>query len=162
MENGSAGADQTRTVFELNATVAIPWLRWGAAPYITSPITFALSGFIKPTQAVALQYEEEPAAEHPFHTAMRWAKDLCADPGLSRATIARKAGISRARVTQILNLLLLPKPIQECLSSPPVPLTMSSFSERSLRRVLVITGETEQIRAWNELLHEITTSRRGK
>jgi hypothetical protein len=138
--------------------MAVPWSRWGAVPYITGPVPFAVPGFTQASRAIAKPETDETVAEHPFQTAQRWAKELREDPGLNRAEIARKAGLSRARVTQIINLLELPKPIQECLSSPPVPLTISAFSERSLRRLLGIASETEQTVAWYELLLELSTS----
>jgi hypothetical protein len=94
--------------------------------------------------------------EHPFHIALRWDKELGENPGLKRTELARKTGVSRARVTQIMNLLRLPNYIQKFLSSPPAPLTLDSFSERSLRRVLAIADEAEQTCVWEELLLEVT------
>jgi hypothetical protein len=160
--NGSAGRDKTRTFFELNATLAIPWSRWGAEPYITFPLAFAVPGSVMPTTRAEHFGDDNSDVEHPFLIALRWAKELGESPGLKRTEIARKTGVSRARVTQIMNLLRLPNYIQEFLSSPPAPLTLASFSERSLRRVLAIADEAEQACVWEELLHEITASQRKK
>lgn len=159
-KNGSAGAGQNRTAFELNAILAIPWSRWGAAPYIISPLPFAVHGSAMPTTRAEPLEADHSDVEHPFHIALRWAKELGENPGLKRTEIARKAGVSRARVTQIMNLLRLPKHIQKYLSSPPAPLTIASFSERSLRRVLSIADEAEQTCVWEELLLEVNRSPR--
>jgi hypothetical protein len=51
-----------------------------------------------------------------------------------------------------MNLLQLPRAIQECLYSPPEPLTIASFSEWALRRILGITDRAAQMQTWQELL----------
>ena len=67
-------------------------------------------------------------------------------------------GYSRARVTQVMNLLRLPVEIQAGLLRPPAPLEIHSFSERSLR-VLVSCGDEEtQTSRWRELVQELKGS----
>jgi hypothetical protein len=61
---------------------------------------------------------------------------------LNKARIASREGISRARVTQVMNLLQLPAEIQASPLTPAARLELHSFSERSLR-VLVSFGDEE-------------------
>jgi len=69
-----------------------------------------------------------------------------------------EAVISRARVTQVMNLLRLPSKIQVGLMRPPFPLEIHSFSERSLR-VLVSCGDEEaQTARWRELVQNLRGS----
>jgi len=49
-----------------------------------------------------------PARPHPLLVAVEWARQLRDGVYASRAAIARAHGVSRARVTQIMNLLRLP------------------------------------------------------
>jgi hypothetical protein len=77
---------------------------------------------------------------------------------LTKARIAAREGISRARVTQVMNLLRLPFKIQVGLMRPPFPLEIHSFSERSLR-VLVSCGDEEaQTARWRELVQNLRGS----
>jgi hypothetical protein len=41
---------------------------------------------------------------HPIHLAMKWRRMLDADASLNMAQLARNQGVSRARVTQVMNL----------------------------------------------------------
>ena len=57
-------------------------------------------------------------------------------PGLTRAELARRGGLSRPRLTQILNLLYLAPDIQErLLWLPPLSGSREVISEKSLRRL---------------------------
>jgi ParB-like chromosome segregation protein Spo0J len=95
---------------------------------------------------------------HPFLLAQSWRQELDHDTRLTKASIAAREGISRARVTQVMNLLLLPAEIQADLLRPPAPLEMRSFSERSLR-VLVSCGDEEtQMSRWRKMVLEIKSS----
>jgi hypothetical protein len=77
---------------------------------------------------------------------------------LNKARIAAREGISRARVTQVMNLLQLSAAIQADLLKPPAPLEIHSFSERRLR-VLVSCGDEEtQTSRWRELVQELRGS----
>jgi len=54
----------------------------------------------------------------------------------SQADLSRKVGVSRARVTQILNLLKLPEKIIDKLSALGDPLTKPTVTERIMRLLL--------------------------
>jgi hypothetical protein len=64
------------------------------------------------------------------------------------AEIAAREGISRARVTQIMNLLRLPPEIQDELQPPPAPLEIHAFSERRLRSLLSLRDRETQVDQW--------------
>jgi len=86
--------------------------------------------------------------------ALRWRQQLAENDHLSQARIASREGISRARVTQIMNLLQLPEVIQEALRCPPLPLEIHAFSERRLRALLSCGDDETRSRQWEELLRE--------
>lgn len=70
----------------------------------------------------------------------------------NRAEIARLRHVTRARVTQIMNLLLLAPDIQEeILSLPPVTRGRDPISEQDLRLVLRSVSFPEQRRVWRRL-----------
>jgi hypothetical protein len=70
-----------------------------------------------------------------------------------QAEIARTAGITRARVTQILNLTNLAPDIQQALldlepSTDPAP----QFRERDLREIAIQPNWIKQRKAWESLV----------
>jgi ParB-like chromosome segregation protein Spo0J len=149
---------KTRTSWELCLTVGIPFSRWGDKPFILHPIPFPTD--ILESLAAANQEESnvpEPRI-HPFLLARSWQQQLDDDTGLTKAKIAAREGISCARVTQVMNLLQLPAEIQAGLLTPPCPLEIHSFTERSLR-VLVSCGDEEvQMSRWRNLVQDLTIS----
>jgi len=64
---------------------------------------------------------------HPFLLAQSWRQEMENDTKLNKARIAAREGVSRARVTQIMNLLQLPAEIQADLLKPPAPFEIHSF-----------------------------------
>ena len=129
---GSAGGAKTRTSWDLTLTIGIPFSRWGAAPFVYSPIPFPAGIVEKLTCENKGRPEPAPRRPHPFELARMWRRQIENDPGLNQAKIAAREGISRARVTQIMDLLELPAEIQNGLLCPPAPLEMRSFPERRL------------------------------
>jgi ParB-like chromosome segregation protein Spo0J len=61
------------------------------------------------------------------------------------ADAARAIGVSRARMTQIMKLLLLAPEIQEAI------LDFQSVTERQLRRIVAEPGWQRQLELWNEV-----------
>jgi hypothetical protein len=103
---------------------------------------------------VRSEIEEAP---HPFELALAWQNELAQNRYLTKARIAARETLSRARVTQIMNLLDLPASIQEALKSPPAPLNIHAFSERQLR--MILSFETEkQVPAWGAWVRELQRS----
>jgi hypothetical protein len=69
----------------------------------------------------------------------------------TRADLARRFGMSRARVTQVMNVLRLARPAQNLLRDL-APCDPSWWTERRLRPVLLLPTEAEQLAAirWME------------
>ncbi|MGB7343980.1 MAG: hypothetical protein WBD20_07190 [Pirellulaceae bacterium] len=70
-----------------------------------------------------------------------------------QAEIARTAGITRARVTQILNLAGLAPDIQQALLDlQPTTDTKPKFRERALRQIAIEPNWTKQRTTWKRLV----------
>ncbi len=68
------------------------------------------------------------------------------------ADAARATGVTRARMTQIANLLLLAPDIQEAiLDLPPVTSGRDPVSERQLRQIVAEVEWEEQRRLWKQV-----------
>jgi hypothetical protein len=73
---------------------------------------------------------------NPVYLVRQWQQDLADVKYVSRADLSRKMGVSRARVTQVLNLLRLPEDVIEKVWSMSDPLPKSIITERGLRALL--------------------------
>jgi len=73
---------------------------------------------------------------NPIYTARQWQKDLAEGKYSSQSDLSRKLSISRARVTQILNLLKLPEEIIDSVIALGEPLIKPLVTDRSLRLLL--------------------------
>ena len=72
------------------------------------------------------------------------------------ADVARAHGLTRARLTQAMNLLLLAPPIQEDVLHLEVLPGREPISERDLRRVLKSLVWEEQVTTWRTVLGPIS------
>ena len=79
---------------------------------------------------------------NPIFLAREWQKGLSEGKYDSRTDLSRKMGVSRARVTQVINLLKLPEDIIEKVYSMGDPLPKPVVTERSLRRILKNTCQS--------------------
>jgi hypothetical protein len=79
---------------------------------------------------------------NPIFLAQEWQEDLAEGKYSSQADLSRKVGVSRARVTQVLNLLKLPEDIIGKLSAMGDPLPKPLVTEHSIRRLLKKTGQS--------------------
>jgi hypothetical protein len=77
---------------------------------------------------------------NPVFLAREWQKDLADGKYKSRAALSGTVGVSRARVTQVLNLLKLPNEIIEKVIILGDPLTKPIVTERNLRLISKITS----------------------
>ena len=69
------------------------------------------------------------------------------------AHAARVCGVTRARMTQIMNLLLLAPEIQEAiLELPAVARRRDTITERNLREIVAEAVWERQVLAWSQLL----------
>ena len=85
-------------------------------------------------------------AKHIIHKAIEWQELLNHGSVASLNEIAKMENLSRARVTQIMNLLKLPAEVKEFLASLQDPMEIQRYSERRLRKSLMsemLTGMSE-------------------
>ena len=90
--------------------------------------------------------------QHPIRLALEWRQMLAADPDLNMARIAETRGFSRARVTQIMNLLRLPTQVQETLLALSEPAQIRSLTEHRLRSIVACRDAESQNRQVRELV----------
>jgi hypothetical protein len=102
--------------------------------------------------------EMSETRQHPFELAMIWRQQLESDPSLTKAKISVREGFSRARVTQIMDLLKLPMEIQNALQHPPPPLEIHAFPERQLRTLVQCGDPTIQVSRWREWIQKLINS----
>jgi hypothetical protein len=146
--------NQPRTFWDHSLILAIPFSRWGAEPYIVDPISFP-SGILSCIVSDSCDRGVQKLTHtHPHQRACLWRQEMDRDSGITKAKIAAREGISRARVTQIMNLLELPEEIQRHLQNLTSPPEISCFSERRLRQIVACGDRELQLRRWRELVRE--------
>ena len=84
--------------------------------------------------------------------AIEWRGLLDAGKAPNQAEIARREGLTRARVTQVLGLLRLAAEIQEHILSMPEMVGRPVVSERALRPISQIENTREQADRFQKLL----------
>jgi hypothetical protein len=89
---------------------------------------------------------------HPIRLALEWQQMLADNPGLNMAGIAQIKRVSRARVTQVMNLLRLPEQVQTVLLGVTTPEQIRLLSERKLRPIMACSDHRIQQRLVQELL----------
>ena len=131
--------------------MGIPFARWGARPFIVHPFRYPEAA----CHDIEVQPDNENTSEsgilNPVRMALEWQAMLARDKALTKAEIARKTDVSRARVTQIMNLLDLPKGILAHVSSLTTSDDIRLFSERNLRSILVMNGTAAKLTAFQQL-----------
>lgn len=145
----------------LNSIImGIPCSRWGAHPFIVHPIPYP-ENYLATLNAV-----RRPAprriilSQNLVLTALTWRSMMEADRMLTMAKIARNMGISRARVTQIMNLLDLPREILSHVSSLTAREDILRFSERKLRSIHAKAGTAARLAAFRRLCRQTASSPR--
>jgi hypothetical protein len=100
-----------------------------------------------------------PTREIVLQTALEFRQML--DEGVVRnqAEIARLRGVARARVTQLVNIASLPRPILDCLLALPAG-EQAFYTERRLRRIAALPTEEEQLAVFEDLRRSVGA--RGK
>ena len=84
--------------------------------------------------------------------AIEWRELLESGEAANQAEIARREGITRARVTQVMGMLRLAPEIQEHVLSMPDMVRRPALTERRLRPIVQIEECKEQLAAFSELL----------
>jgi len=87
--------------------------------------------------------------------AMDWQRELDAGEVDTQAEIARREGITRARVTQIMALLRLAPEIREYILVMPEMVDRPTVSERALRLIVRIDDPSNQSMAFSKLAERI-------
>jgi len=85
--------------------------------------------------------------------AVEWRRQLDAAEVMNQAEIARREGITRARVTQVLRMLLLAPEIQQHILAMPRAIRRPAFTERALRPIAKL-DTCHQIDAFKSLLQD--------
>ena len=83
---------------------------------------------------------------NPIYLAKEWRGALDNGEYVSLAALARHLKVSRARVTQILNLLKLAPEVIERISSLGDPITSEVIAEKRLRPLLALTTDKQKAR----------------
>lgn len=156
---GSAGAVKFRTSWDINLIIGIPFSRWGARPFAIHPLPYPVAHIEQLIHRVTSGSVTTNRREHPIHLARKWQEKLRSDPTLTKAQIAAKEGLSRARVTQVMSLLKLPADILHFIASLTNPKEIRFFSERRLCRILPMEEPSLQLRAWDELVRQFESAR---
>jgi hypothetical protein len=110
---------------------------------------------------VILQWERPPAEPErmctsPLQEARRYAYLLKSDPFVkNQADLAREMGVSRARITQVMNLLRLASEVQERLLRLEDQKAIRFFSEHRLRPLTQIEDPNQQVREFERMLTQI-------
>lgn len=84
--------------------------------------------------------------------AQKWKRHLETGKVPSQAEIARREGITRARVTQVMGLLRLAPEIQEHVLSLPDMVRRSAITEPALRTITLLENHSVQQAAFSKLL----------
>ena len=87
-----------------------------------------------------------------FRKALEWQALLQSGQVHNQAEIARREGISRARVTQLMGLLRLAPEIQQHILSMPNAVRRPAITERALRSIAQIEDAAYQKAKFNELI----------
>ena len=87
-----------------------------------------------------------------LHKAIVWRALLKSGEVVTQAAIARREGISRARVTQILGLLRLAPAIQHHILSMPTTVGRPTISERVLRSLTMVDDLQQQLHTFADIL----------
>lgn len=87
---------------------------------------------------------------NPIALAREWEALLADGTFASRADLARKFGVSRARVTQVLNLLDFAPAVLEIISALGDPLPGRGIAEHTLRQLIRFPPEEQE-----HVLHSI-------
>lgn len=89
-----------------------------------------------------------------LHKALEWQALLASGDASNQADIARREGITRARVTQVMGMLRLAPEIQQHILSLPDAVRRPAITERALRPIAQIDDPEQQINSFRELAAE--------
>jgi len=131
-KNGNIGS-LTRRIPANQVVSAVPAPRW------------------KPKPPEPPKKPKTPHVVELLRKAAEWRRQLDSGEVANQAEIARREGITRARVTQVLGLLRLAPEIRERIRRLPGTTHAALISERALRPMSGQTSE-QQVKAFEELI----------
>lgn len=112
-------------------------------------MVFELPGVKKKPKA--LKHKPLRLYRNPIAVAQEWQRRLTNGDCSSPAELARKLGVSRARVTQVLRVLRLAPEVLDALADLGDPLSAPIVTERRLRPIVRLPAE-EQRRKINAIV----------
>ncbi len=89
-----------------------------------------------------------------YKKALEYQEMLTTGLAKSQADLSRKEGVSRARITQLLNILKLPQEIRDHLDNIAKEKNPGFPTERKIREILQIKDPRAQMDKLNELVSE--------
>ena len=111
------------------------------------------SQVVSPTQPdKPAKVPQTPRVVDLLRKAIEWQALLESGKIACQADIARREGVTRARVTQVLGMLRLAPEIQNRIVTLPKSVRPSSVTERYIRPITAITDYHDQIREFQKLL----------
>jgi hypothetical protein len=79
-----------------------------------------------------------------LHKAIEWRRQLDTGELQNQAEIARREGMTRARVTQVMGMLRLPPEIQHEVLAAPHAIRRPAITERTIRPLTQIKDRKDQ------------------
>jgi len=101
--------------------------------------------------AKPLREPRTPLVAELLRRAQEWRRLLDSGEVSTQAAIARREGITRARVTQVMSLLRLAPDIQEHVLSLPDMVRRLAITERALRPIAQMKNRRAQLQAFEQL-----------
>jgi len=98
---------------------------------------------------------QTPKVVELLRTAQEWRRQLDAGEVENQAAIARREGITRARVTQVIGLLRLAPEIQEKVLTLPDMICQPAITERALRPIALMENMRDQTNQFQKLVEQI-------
>lgn len=99
-----------------------------------------------------LREPKTPRVVELLHKAIEWQTLLESGEIANQADIARREGITRARVTQVMGMLRLAPEIQQHILAFPQTFRRPAITERALRPITAIEARGEQLREFQRFL----------
>lgn len=96
------------------------------------------------------QTTRKPARQNPLSVALSFQRMIDNGEVRNQSHLASKMGVSRARVTQLLNLLKLAPEIQQALQDLS-PDQVAQIPERKLRNLVRLTPKSRQVAAFKKI-----------
>jgi len=135
---GPKGAFENGNVGTLTRRVPADWVVSAVPPPRSKP---------KPPKA-----PRTPRVVELLRKAIEWQALLESGEASNQAAIARREGITRARVTQVMGMLRLAPEIQEHVLSLPDVVRRPAISERALRPIAQTEDHSQQLRLFEVLV----------